>query len=94
MPEPIQVQKKLGGRTAIVGQNTRADLKRLIRCLEQVGTGSRGQLFLRGVVDRAHIPGNAVVALCDSNAGRVKLYNRLLQELGQPVSPADGIWTT
>ncbi|GHJ85659.1 hypothetical protein NliqN6_2061 [Naganishia liquefaciens] len=66
MPEPIQAQKKLGGRTAIVG------------------TGSRGQLFLRGVVDRTHIPGNAVVALCDSNQGRVKLYNRLLQELGQP----------
>ena len=37
-------------------------------------------------MDRAHIPGNAVVALCDSNEGRVKLYNRLLQELGQPVS--------
>ncbi|KAJ9092800.1 hypothetical protein QFC21_006676 [Naganishia friedmannii] len=66
MPEAIQSQKKLGGRTAIVG------------------TGSRGQLFLRGVVDRAHIPGNAVVALCDSNEGRIKLYNRLLAELGQP----------
>lgn len=66
MPEAIQTQKKLGGRTAIVG------------------TGSRGQLYLRGVVDRAHIPGNAVVALCDSNEGRIKLYNRLLQELGQP----------
>ncbi|KAJ9119021.1 hypothetical protein QFC22_003510 [Naganishia vaughanmartiniae] len=66
MPEAVQSQKKLGGRTAIVG------------------TGSRGQLFLRGVVDRAHIPGNAVVALCDSNEGRIKLYNRLLQELGQP----------
>lgn len=26
------------------------------------------------------------MALCDSNQGRVKLYNRLLQELGQPVS--------
>jgi hypothetical protein len=92
MPEPIQVQKKLGGRTAIVGRHSRANLQRLTRSPKQVGTGSRGQLFLRGVVDRAHIAGNAVVALCDSNAGRVKLYNRLLQELGQPVSPANSIW--
>ena len=50
-----------------------------------VGCGSRGQLFLRGVVDRISNPANKVVAFCDVNEGRVKYYNRLLQELGQPV---------
>ncbi|KAG7530470.1 hypothetical protein FFLO_05011 [Filobasidium floriforme] len=50
-----------------------------------VGCGSRGQLFLRGVVDRIkNNPANKVVAFCDINKGRVGYYNRLLQELGQP----------
>ncbi|KAJ9096956.1 hypothetical protein QFC20_006316 [Naganishia adeliensis] len=86
MTAGIETQKKLGGRTAIASPTSlasRPSPPKLI-CLKQVGTGSRGQLFLRGVVDRAHIPGNAVVALCDTNEGRVKLYNRLLEELGQP----------
>jgi hypothetical protein len=54
----------------------------------QVGTGSRGQLYLRGVVDRITGPDspNKVVAFCDKNIGRVQYYNKLLQELGQPVS--------
>jgi hypothetical protein len=52
----------------------------------QVGCGSRGQLFLRGVVDRIkNNPANKVVAFCDINKGRVGYYNKLLQELGQPV---------
>lgn len=38
---------------------------------------------MRGVVDRLSVPGNAIVALCDPNIGRVEYYNDLLEELGQ-----------
>jgi predicted dehydrogenase len=63
-----------------------ASVKKLGGRTAIVGCGSRGQLFLRGVVDRISNPANKVVAFCDVNEGRVKYYNRLLQELGQPVS--------
>ncbi len=41
-------------------------------------------MYLRGVVDRIDVPGNKIVAFCDTNLGRVAYYNRMLQELGQP----------
>lgn len=91
--------KKLGGRTAIVSHLQlfltncstpsphSTDLVDDLVVMNQVGCGSRGQLFLKGVVERmTNNPANKVVAFCDINEGRVKYYNKLLQELGQPVS--------
>ncbi len=84
---------KVGGRTAIVRPQLSfcppdVSFEPLLFHPPQVGTGSRGQLYLRGVVDRITSPDspNKVVALCDANIGRVQYYNRLLKELGQPVS--------
>ncbi len=78
---------KVGGRTAIV--SCASDRFRLpyLTCRRQVGVGSRAQMYLKGVVDRmGPDSSNKVVAFCDKNIGRVQLYNRFLEELGQPVS--------
>ena len=43
-----------------------------------VGTGSRGLMFLNGIVERPHIV--AVVALCDPNTVRAEYYVKTLQQ--------------
>ncbi|KAG6838549.1 hypothetical protein C0991_010754, partial [Blastosporella zonata] len=49
-----------------------------------VGTGSRAEMFVRGIVER---PASAVVAICEPNSIRAQYYNDLLASLGAPTVP-------
>jgi predicted dehydrogenase len=52
-----------------------------------VGTGGRGLFFLRGAAD-AYRDHSHVVGLCDTNAGRMAFYNRMLEkEFGHAPAP-------
>ncbi|KAI9631781.1 oxidoreductase [Dioszegia hungarica] len=46
-----------------------------------IGTGHRGRLYLSAIAER---PESQLVAICDLNEERMKVYNQMLSELGQP----------
>ncbi|KAG6828087.1 hypothetical protein H0H92_009315 [Tricholoma furcatifolium] len=49
-----------------------------------VGTGSRAEMFVRGIVER---PASSIVGICEPNSIRAQYYNDLLKSLGAPTVP-------
>ncbi|KAG6896563.1 hypothetical protein C0992_007414 [Termitomyces sp. T32_za158] len=49
-----------------------------------VGTGSRAEMFLRGIVER---PASVLVGICEPNSIRAQYYNDLLMSLGAQAVP-------